>query len=43
MVAKKEVETLKVIVTQMEEEREIKGFQQLGKLEGWVSKLNQKL
>ncbi len=42
-VAKKEVEALKVTVTQMEEERETKGSQQLGKLEGRVTELDQKL
>jgi chromosome segregation ATPase len=41
-VAKKEVEALKVTVTQMEE-RETKGSQQLGKLEGRVTDLDQKL
>lgn len=34
VVAKKEVEALNVTVTQMEEERETKGSQQLGNLEG---------
>ncbi|KAH9575892.1 hypothetical protein CY35_01G134800 [Sphagnum magellanicum] len=42
-VAKKEVEALKVTVTQMEEERESKGSQQLGELEGRVTELDQKL
>ncbi|CAK9858328.1 unnamed protein product [Sphagnum jensenii] len=41
-VAKKEVEALKVTVTQMEE-RETKGSQQLGELEGRVTDLDQKL
>ncbi|CAM6020254.1 unnamed protein product [Sphagnum balticum] len=42
-VAKKEVEALKVTLTQMEEERETKGSQQLGELEGRVTELDQKL
>jgi hypothetical protein len=41
-VAKKEVEALKVTVTLMEE-RETKGSQQLGKFEGRVTELDQKL